>query len=120
MPIGDEVRDLRKRREWTQAELADRLGTDAVTVSRWERGVAKPRPSAVARLRQLEAVPEALAASIEALGFERAAAILHRQLLLTRGPRSSVRVVGDPAEIFRRAADLTLAQQRFKERAHVR
>jgi uncharacterized membrane protein/DNA-binding XRE family transcriptional regulator len=34
----------RVRRGWSQARLADLLGTDAGTVSRWERGVTSPSP----------------------------------------------------------------------------
>ena len=32
----------RKRRGWSQNELAERIGTDPKVVSRWERGVASP------------------------------------------------------------------------------
>ena len=46
-----DIRALRKAKGWTQAELAAKLGTDHVTVSRWERGVSVPRPLA---RRQLE------------------------------------------------------------------
>lgn len=38
---------------WTQLQLAVELGTDPVTVSRWERGVAHPRPAAMRRLDAL-------------------------------------------------------------------
>lgn len=50
-PAG--IRRMRNRLGWTQADLARRLGTDPVTVSRWERGVTRPRPSARKRLRDL-------------------------------------------------------------------
>jgi transcriptional regulator with XRE-family HTH domain len=48
-----DIRALRKAKGWTQAELATRLGTDHVTVSRWERGVSVPRPGVQRRLREL-------------------------------------------------------------------
>ena len=34
----------RLRRRWTQQEVADRLGTTAGNVSRWERGLTSPGP----------------------------------------------------------------------------
>jgi len=44
----------RRRRElgWTQKRLAEYLGVDAMSVSRWERGVANPGPANAERLRQ--------------------------------------------------------------------
>lgn len=57
MEPGD-IRRLRRRRGWTQADLARRLGTDPVTVSRWERGVSRPRPSALKRLAELFGIGE--------------------------------------------------------------
>ena len=50
---SEAIRSLRKRRGWTQAELAHELGTDPVTVSRWERGVSRPRRSANIRLAEI-------------------------------------------------------------------
>jgi transcriptional regulator with XRE-family HTH domain len=62
--LGDvtptKVKALRARRGWTQVQLAKALGTDAGTVSRWERGVSDPRPSARARLAKLGVVPAPL------------------------------------------------------------
>lgn len=49
------IRRVRALRGWTQARMADELGTDPVTVSRWERGVAAPRRSAQRRLAELVA-----------------------------------------------------------------
>ena len=43
----------RVHREWTQREVADRLGTTSLTVSRWERGVIVPRAFFRERLSQL-------------------------------------------------------------------
>ena len=34
----------REQRGWSQARLAEHIGTDAATVSRWERGYATPSP----------------------------------------------------------------------------
>lgn len=38
------VRELREQRGLTQEELADRLGVEPPAVSKWERGLAFPRP----------------------------------------------------------------------------
>ena len=53
MTDGAPIRILRSRLGWTQQRLASELGTDHGTVSRWERGIARPRPSALQRLRLL-------------------------------------------------------------------
>jgi len=52
-----DIRELRKAKGWTQAELARKLGTDNVTVSRWERGVSSPRPMARRQLKELLGAP---------------------------------------------------------------
>ena len=36
------IAELRRDLELTQAELADRLGVTAMTISRWERGLVEP------------------------------------------------------------------------------
>jgi transcriptional regulator with XRE-family HTH domain len=48
-----DVRDLRRRLGLTQAQLADRLGTDQSTVSRLETGQLAPRGPIGILLRQL-------------------------------------------------------------------
>jgi transcriptional regulator with XRE-family HTH domain len=40
--VGDRVRTARRRAELTQKELAQALGVEPITVSRWERGVTTP------------------------------------------------------------------------------
>jgi transcriptional regulator with XRE-family HTH domain len=86
----EEIRELRTRLGWTQARLARELGTDAVTVSRWERGVSKPRPSAAKRL--------------SALG-------------LASGPKSRVRFSEDPASRLQKLDRARLEQLSLKRRA---
>lgn len=48
-----EIKALRKRLGLTQKVLADRLGVDAITVSRWERGEYKPSGLALRQLARL-------------------------------------------------------------------
>ena len=50
---GSVIRVIRKRLGITQAVLAERLGVDQGTVSRWERDIERPRPAAHARLSAL-------------------------------------------------------------------
>jgi len=94
-----EIRSMRRRYGWTQADLAARLGTDAVTVSRWERGATRPRPSAQTRLREL-AAPANLAALARIVGDVRAERLLRRaELLVRRLPRG--RFAADPTTRIR-------------------
>ena len=39
--LGENIRRLRRLHDWTQDELADRLGTTSQSVSRWENGVSQ-------------------------------------------------------------------------------
>ena len=36
--------EARTERNWSQQEVADRIGTTHLNVSRWERGLTKPGP----------------------------------------------------------------------------
>jgi tetratricopeptide (TPR) repeat protein/transcriptional regulator with XRE-family HTH domain len=36
--------DERNRRKWSQQDVADRIGTTYVNISRWERGITRPNP----------------------------------------------------------------------------
>jgi transcriptional regulator with XRE-family HTH domain len=44
MAANRRLRQARELRGWSQAKLAELLGTDATTVSRWERGLFSPTP----------------------------------------------------------------------------
>ena len=43
----------RKQRQWTQQEVADRLGTTRLSINRWEQGLTTPSPYWRAKLRDL-------------------------------------------------------------------
>src|SRR6266508_3534037 len=52
--IGETIRQARVRRSWDQARLAELLGNvGQQTVSRWERGLSRPRRAVVAQLADL-------------------------------------------------------------------
>lgn len=40
--LGTKIATLRKTRSWTQADLAERVGVDTETISRFERGATLP------------------------------------------------------------------------------
>lgn len=44
MTLNRRLRQARELRGWSQAKVAEQVGTDATTVSRWERGLFSPTP----------------------------------------------------------------------------
>ena len=108
---GNTIRRLRRRYGWSQVELAARLGTDAVTVSRWERGVATPRSSARARLRELFEAPRrgAIDELVRTLGVKSAERTLRRSFLLAQRPPRPWFAADPTARL--REVDRTLAEQ---------
>ena len=40
--LGDNIRELRKNRGWTQEQLAERVGMSPQAISRWENGTTYP------------------------------------------------------------------------------
>lgn len=54
--IGEQIRTLRRAREWAQLDLAILLDVDPQTISRWEMG--KTRPGRYFRKRILELITE--------------------------------------------------------------
>lgn len=52
MNISEIIRSSRLRRNWTQTELARRLGTPQSAIARWERGSLSPRVKTLERILQ--------------------------------------------------------------------
>lgn len=55
--LGANLAAKRKNRNWTQAELAERVGVDTETISRFERGATLPSLSTLERLAQTMRTP---------------------------------------------------------------
>jgi len=60
-PIAMVIKDARIKLGMTQVELAEYLGTDSVTISRWERGESLPRIVRVLELALRQVMMEKLA-----------------------------------------------------------
>jgi transcriptional regulator with XRE-family HTH domain len=56
--VGDRIRDARLAKDWTQAELAARMGVNERTVSRWQSGHL-PKPETLVQLAVVLGVPQA-------------------------------------------------------------
>ena len=48
-----EIQELRKQLGLTQKEFAGRLGLDAISISRWERGAQRPKAVHLRRMARL-------------------------------------------------------------------
>lgn len=61
IPMGylDRVAELRRRKGWTQGDLAERLGVEQPTVQRWESGVREPKFEQLFALAKVLDVPPA-------------------------------------------------------------
>lgn len=111
-----EIRALRARHGWTQKEMAARLGTDAVTVSRWERGKSRPRPSAESRLENMASgLPSDIQSLVSFVGESRARSVLKRISILTLRPRRQ-RFSADPTQRIKQVERALQEQRQMKAR----
>ncbi len=53
MTFGEKLQYLRKEQNWTQEQLADRIGISRQSLSKWELGAATPDTEHVVRLSRL-------------------------------------------------------------------
>ena len=132
------IRKLRTSLGWTQAQLASALGVDAVTVSRWERGIASPRRRHLALMDEfgsrgaVDRAPVQVGAgrlgeisddpSIDELvrfvGLESARRALRKMALLKRKP-TPVRFLVDPATRLREVDAALREQTELMENAKI-
>src|SRR5260370_5404671 len=52
-PVVSHLRQERERRAWTQSDVAERIGTTQINISRWENGITFPGPYYRQRLGEL-------------------------------------------------------------------
>lgn len=52
LPLGERMKQLRKERGWSQADLAERVETDARQISRYENGRITPSLDALIRIAE--------------------------------------------------------------------
>src|SRR5437588_12370253 len=52
-PIVSRIRQEREQRAWTQSEVAERIGSTRINISRWENGATVPSPYYRQRLAEL-------------------------------------------------------------------
>lgn len=64
MLLGERIKELRKEAGWSQGELAEKVGTDARQISRYENGRITPSLDAIVR------IAEVLNISVDHLVFE--------------------------------------------------
>jgi transcriptional regulator with XRE-family HTH domain len=50
MNIGEKIREYRRRKDFTQAELAEQVGINKQNISRYESGKSEPRKSTLQKL----------------------------------------------------------------------
>ena len=82
--IGSQIANIRKEREITQAELAEKIDVTVETISRLERGVSMPS------IKTLEAISKALAVRLKDLfDFERE----ERQINLTKEEKEIRKII---------------------------
>jgi len=54
--FSGKTKDLRKKLKLTQEQLANKLGVDKQTISRWERGERRPSPLAKRQIDRLSKI----------------------------------------------------------------
>jgi len=52
MPVGERIRELRKERGWSQADLGEAVGSDSQRISRYENGRLTPSIAALIRIAE--------------------------------------------------------------------
>lgn len=53
MRLGERIRELRKERAWSQTELAEKIGSDARQISRYENERITPSVEALVKLAEV-------------------------------------------------------------------
>lgn len=63
---NQQLRQARKKRTWSQGDLAEQIGVAKETISRWENGVSRPQPQQLSRLCEtFQLTPEELGYALD-------------------------------------------------------
>ena len=87
---GEEIRNLRKRKNLTQEQLASILRVGVASVRRWEADSVKPTENNLALLKQLMVTPDATSLSHSEKGFQGSLEDLHKKLLADAGVKRTL------------------------------
>jgi transcriptional regulator with XRE-family HTH domain len=72
MSIGQRIVHLRKQKNWSQRDLAEKLGISARQLVRWELNQVEPRPKSIESLAEvLGTTPEELVTAPVSLGTKK-------------------------------------------------
>lgn len=64
--FGEVLREIRKKNDWTLAQMAEKLGTTKQAISKYERGERTPKITVVAKFSEILNIPMSeLAGGIE-------------------------------------------------------
>lgn len=58
MDIANNIKRLRSERDWTQEQLAEKVGVTRPTITQWESGWSQPRMGKVEKLAEVFGVPK--------------------------------------------------------------
>lgn len=58
MDIASNIKRLRSERDWTQEQLAEKVGVTRPTITQWESGWSQPRMGKVEKLAEVFGVPK--------------------------------------------------------------
>lgn len=89
--LGERISRLRRKRDWSQRELARRTGTRGSQISKYERGDYEPRLEVLSRIAEaLETTTDFLITGSEGLGDPRLRSLLPQMEALPRQLRDGL------------------------------
>ena len=103
--IGKRISALRKERDMTQVDLADRLGVTYQAVSSWERGNSMPD------IAKLPDISQILNVSIDELLGDEKTAVIVKNVLTGQGTPTDLEGLADVAPILKPSQVKTMAKR---------
>lgn len=108
-PLHEEISEWRKNAKLTQDELAKMVGVQLVTISRWERGLSRPRRSNIEAIKKATQNAVAIAEKPERAAVSELADRHYELAFKVDGLENEI------LELRERTNELTEVWQRLKE-----